>query len=866
SIYGRSLRVRFVFTIIPVVLLSMVFSIVAVASRAVSLAREQSLVEMGRSASNASDGILHFYYTGLNLIATFADDVELLSENPDVRGAILEKDRQIVAFFQELLLTDATGQVITAVPQKTTAISLTTEEKIAVDLALDVQISQFTHLTVLPSGEYGLTVVWPVIRDGMSETQGVLMGRVQLDVNPEMRRALEALQYSRTQTSDDVLVSQSYGFILDNRSLIVAHPDKGAILRPFEIPQALERYTVEGAAGSAYDGIGPGGEQVLFYSQAVEGTPYTVVLQLPFSEVLETATLISSPILWIQLLAGVVLLAIIPFLATQITKPLNTLAEGAHQISQGNLDIPVKISREDEVAQLGGAFEQMRLRLKDRLNDLSLLLDVSQKVSATLDLEQGVPPILEGALKETGAVVARFVIIHAERPTRVLSVGLDDPEFRELDKAFTSVLVRRRTEPLISEDLSKSGSGPVPRSLRSIAAFPVRTQNRTVAILWVGGASPNAFDSASVNFLSTLASQAAVLVDNTRLFQAAEGERRRLAAILSSTIDAILVTDRDNQLLLVNPALQNLLDIDDNAYGVPVNKLEIPESLAAALIRDEGETDASSVIEIPMPDGRTFYASIAPIMDAGGSSIGQVVVMRDITHFKELDEMKSDFVETVSHDLRRPLTSIQGYATMLMMVGELNDQQQKYIDHILDGSNRMRELIEDLLNLGRIEAGLGLLQESCRLGLMLIEVVNSMTARATAKGLELHLEPSEGAPTVIGDCTLLRQAISNLVDNAIKYTPAGGQINVGLEMRDNETLIYIADTGIGIAHEDQIRLFEKFYRIKRRETSEIPGTGLGLALVRSIVERHNGRVWVESELNQGTTFYIVLPFVDEDDA
>jgi signal transduction histidine kinase len=240
--------------------------------------------------------------------------------------------------------------------------------------------------------------------------------------------------------------------------------------------------------------------------------------------------------------------------------------------------------------------------------------------------------------------------------------------------------------------------------------------------------------------------------------------------------------------------------------------------------------------------------------------------MRDVTHFKELDEMKSEFVATVSHDLRAPLTFIRGYATMLMMVGDLNDKQHDYLDRILQGIEQMSALIDDLLNLRRIEAGVGIEQEPCRLGVVLVEAVDTMRARATAKGITLRLEPTEGSPTVVGDQTLLRQAIGNLVDNAIKYTPAGGQVSVGMEIKpsDSEVVLHVSDTGIGIAPEDQLRLFEKFYRIKRRETGNVPGTGLGLALVKSIVERHQGRVWVESKLNQGATFYVALPLESDD--
>jgi signal transduction histidine kinase len=136
-----------------------------------------------------------------------------------------------------------------------------------------------------------------------------------------------------------------------------------------------------------------------------------------------------------------------------------------------------------------------------------------------------------------------------------------------------------------------------------------------------------------------------------------------------------------------------------------------------------------------------------------------------------------------------------------------------------------------------------------------------MRARAITKGITLRLEPPQGTAVVAGDAALLRQMVANLVDNAIKYTPEGGTVTVGLSTHDEQAAIRVADTGIGIAPDDQVRLFEKFYRIKRRDTADIPGTGLGLAIVKSIVERHGGRVWVESELNKGSVFHALLPLV-----
>ncbi len=859
SMYSKSVRARLIILIIPLVLLSIVLSVVFVTARAIRLAREQSLDEMQRSAENAANSLTYFHYSGQNLIATFSEDPALLDPDPQQRLMALETARQVVPFFQELLFVDQDLTITEAVPQEAMTLGLTPDETLALERAQSpIHFSSVTHLTKLPSGQYGITLVEQVFRNEEDLEQlpeGFLLGRVQLDMNPEMRRALDALQAAG---------GSGAGFILDENGFIIAHPDPKYVLRPWAVNEEAMQYAETIGRGKAYEDISAAGYRVLIYVLNVEGTPYQVVLQLPYATVLETATKISSPLLFVQIVVGVALLLAIPFFATRIIQPLNTLAEAANHIARGDLAVPVTLSGEDEVAQLGNAFEQMRVRLQARLNDLSLLLNISQSVSATLDLERGVHPILEGALDETDAVVARFVLLGSgDRPQRVFTVGDDDGSLVELDRAFATVLTRRR-DPLVIQDLAQAkGATPTNDKLQSVALFPVRPQNSTVAVLWVGADRKDAFDEARVNFLSTLASQAAVLVENARLFQAAEGGRRRLAAILASTTDAILVTDAESRLLLTNPAAQRLLNLDESAYGRSLGNLAMPEPLTRALIQGRDEQQHPAV-EVPLDDKRTFYASIAPILGPEGVTSGMVAVMRDVTHFKELDEMKSDFVATVSHDLRAPLTFIRGYATMLMMVGDLNDKQHDYLDRILEGIDQMSTLIGDLLNLRRIEAGVGIRQEPCRLGLILVEAVDTMRARAAAKGITLRLEPAEGAPTVTGDRTLLRQAVSNLVDNAIKYTPTSGQVSVGLGTTHQEAVIHITDTGIGIAPEDQVRLFEKFYRIKRRETGNIQGTGLGLALVKSIIERHSGRVWVESVPNQGSTFYVALPLPEEE--
>jgi signal transduction histidine kinase len=263
--------------------------------------------------------------------------------------------------------------------------------------------------------------------------------------------------------------------------------------------------------------------------------------------------------------------------------------------------------------------------------------------------------------------------------------------------------------------------------------------------------------------------------------------------------------------------------------------------------------------EVLLNDGRTLYGSASGIINGEGKVQGRVAVLRDITHLKELDAMKSEFVATVSHDLRAPLTYMRGYATMLPMVGPLTAKQQDYAEKVMAGIEQMTELIDDLLDLGRIEAGVGMVREECSLADVVRSVVETMRPQALSRGLVLRAGALSERP-IYGDQGLLKHAITNLVDNAIKYTPVDGAVTVSVQAQDMAMVVAVKDSGIGIAPSDQAHLFERFYRVKRRETVDIKGTGLGLAIVKSIAEWHRGRVWVESQIGDGATFYILIPF------
>ncbi len=868
--YSRTLNRRLLFLFVPLIGLITVVLVYAVTATAIRLAISEAVEQMARDANTAADGIPYYIQTGQSLLSGFSSDAGLWEADQAALEAVLGRDIRTVIFFDELLLFDVDGRCLAMYPPPPRGDpELTPQEQTLLRRGLESGATQISSVHRSGRGLVVQSFLAPVSRpETMDESETpsrMLVGRTQLELNPIIGRLLAGLQWA---------AARGEGFVVNSEGKIVAHPDANLLLTEHEGGEEGS-HLATALGGWAHRSRNPrDNTRELVFHLPVEGYPWTVVIRLAYEVVLEQARQIATPLLGLQLLLGGGLVVVISLVTNWLTQPLQELATAADRIAEGDLSRRVEIPGQDEVARVGDAFEDMRVRLKDRMEDLSLLLQVSQSVSATLELQDGVPVILEGALRAAGAQVARIVFLSADgEPYVTMSRGEPYDGLGNLDEALATA-VKSMRRPLVIENLRRARSlmgrealrGPV----KAVVALPIRTKEQMPAVMWVGYRTARLFDESDIDLLSTLAGQTAVLVENARLFQSAEGERRRLAAILASTTDAVLVTDRENRILLMNPAGERAFDTKaGDVSGRRVDESPLPETLVN-VFREPLDLGEALTRELSLADGRTLYASVSAILSADGERLGRVAVMRDITHLKELDELKSDFVATVSHDLRAPLTFMRGYTTMLPTVGELNQQQREYVEKILRGVSQMSELVDDLLDLGRIEAGVGLETQPCHLGAIVAEAVDSMRARAAAKSVTLRTEPldrsdsgAEGVAIVSGDAALLRQAIGNLVDNAVKYTPSGGTVSVGLSVRREDrrgrAVVMVSDTGIGIAPEDQVRLFEKFYRVKRRDVPSVSGTGLGLSIVKSIVERHGGEVWVDSELDEGSTFYISLP-------
>jgi two-component system phosphate regulon sensor histidine kinase PhoR len=347
-------------------------------------------------------------------------------------------------------------------------------------------------------------------------------------------------------------------------------------------------------------------------------------------------------------------------------------------------------------------------------------------------------------------------------------------------------------------------------------------------------------------------------------------ERNRSGAILRSMVEGVAVIDAQERLVFCNRAFSEILNLDSRAAeGRPMIEAVRNTDLLGLIRRAlKGEERLQTDIAMGIVQQRTFAATAAPVkaMEPEApeeSPAGAVVVLHEVTELRRLERVRQDFVANVSHEFKTPLTAIQGFAETLIG-GALEDPKnnRRFLEIIRDHAARLAQLTDDLLKLARIEAG-KLEVEFSSVSLMeLIErCAETSLLKATRKQIAIEVNVPPGLPSVLGDASLLRQVLQNLIDNAIQYTPAGGQIRVSASAGARQAVVTVSDTGIGIPLADQERIFERFYRVDAARSREAGGTGLGLSIARHIVESHGGRIWVESAVGAGSKFSFSVPLV-----
>ncbi len=499
--------------------------------------------------------------------------------------------------------------------------------------------------------------------------------------------------------------------------------------------------------------------------------------------------------------------------------------------------------------------------IRRRYKELSVLPEIGKELSARLDINDLTDVVLRRSVEILGAMFGHIIVFNSRGPFQK-SYGVSASLASQTQTPDLDELIRQIKEtrqgliiPDVQSDPRWQAAAGDPT--RSAILTPLFGRQDLIGLLVLTHEQPGYFKSDHLLLSQAIASQAAIAVENARLYASMVLEQQRSAAILQSATDAILLFDADRCLTLLNPAGEILFTDYQTKIGQPLEGGNGYDTLISNLEKSIASRKPVTA-DITWPDRRSFSAQFTPIEEGGC-----VVILHDVSRFKDLKRTTDEFISTASHNLKHPITVINGFVQLLPQVGPLNEKQMGYINQINIAVQNMNVLIQNMLDLVKADLGTGaeIKRETVDLYEVISEVAYEFRPQAFAKGQRLQLEDMEEHPTVPAEPMQLRQVIRNLLSNAIKYTPNGGAITLSLEALDHQAVIKVTDTGYGIPPEDLPFIFDRFYRVRNNNTRGIEGNGLGLAIVKSIVEGHGGEIRVESELGRGSCFTFTLPLV-----
>ena len=500
--------------------------------------------------------------------------------------------------------------------------------------------------------------------------------------------------------------------------------------------------------------------------------------------------------------------------------------------------------------------------IRRRNRELNLLPEIGKELSARTDIKELANVLLKRTVETLGAIQGNIIILgSANEPQQNYQVSLSASESSNAETILPEGLLNHIKESHQGLVIGNARNDPLwqanqqDTTIRSAVIAPLHGRKDLLGLLVLTHEQENYFNLDHLLLLQAIASQAAIAVENARLYSNVAQEQKRLAAVLQHAAEAILMFDAQGRLNLLNPEGEKLF----TDFNANINQV-LPEGYGydafIQLLEEARLSHMAKSGEVIWPDQRTFVALITPIENGG-----QVAILHDVTHFKDLERVKNEFIATASHDLKNPITTIAGFSALLSHAGPLNEQQQDFVNRIQSAAQTMSELVQNMLSLAQMDLNATRKYAPIEMGKILAEMADEFTPQAKLKEQALSFTPPVALVHVSGDPLQMRQLFRNLIGNAIKYTPKGGAVTVTVKTTGAQILIDIQDNGYGIPASDLPFIFNRFYRVRNDKASEIEGNGLGLAIVKSIVEQHSGQVSVESELNKGSCFCVSLPLL-----
>ncbi len=590
-------------------------------------------------------------------------------------------------------------------------------------------------------------------------------------------------------------------------------------------------------------------------------------------------------------LAGVYTGEDVQILGTLANQAIVAIQNGRLFAETQNLASKLEISVVERTAQL-----------QREQQNTETLLAILTEVSSSLDLDRALNRTLALLNEAVGAEQGTIMLLQAEDNLLHYRAGYGYLTDRSNAGAHSSTLrvgeglagwVVQNRESVLVHDLYqdlrwvRSDTG---QDYRSAIAVPMQVGEEVIGVLMIFQREANSFGEEMLNLVRAIGGQVAVAINNAHLYELIRDQAERLGvmlrkeqedasrsqAILEAVADGVLVTGMDNRITFVNSSTERILSIQGSkllgspldAFGGLFGKSEntwmetIRRWSQHPSSHQSGDTYAE---QLELENKRIALVHLAPVI-LQNDFLGTVSIFRDITREVEVDRLKSEFVATVSHELRTPMTAIKGYVDILTMgaAGALQENQLHFLEIVRNNIERLNILVNDLLDISRIEAGSVTLSPQ---PVNLREVAEDVIAEARRRSLQedkhmvLSLDAPARMPSIMGDGERIRQVMGNLVDNAFNYTTGDGTIRIRIHQQNGEVQVDVQDSGVGIVPEDQARIFERFFRGDHPLVLATPGTGLGLPIVRQLVEMHNGRIWMTSTgvPGEGSTFSFTLP-------
>lgn len=524
-----------------------------------------------------------------------------------------------------------------------------------------------------------------------------------------------------------------------------------------------------------------------------------------------------------------------------------------------------------------GAF----MDVSDR-SQVEMLVQIA-RLLATLDLDEVLWQTIDLTTKTVGAARGTFFLWdeQGEGLQRFISAQHYDPEMQEavsrrvLEHGLAGWVMLHRQSALIEDTLSDPrwvvlDAEKELMRVRSVLCVPFFVEGALRGVMTLEHPQPNYFTQAHLHLVEAAAHQAAASLRNAQLFDRVQGQQRQLQAVLDSVSESLLVLDTLLCVRLANPAALSLIGAElPEVLGFNLASLaerldnpflaQLAEKLQTAL-----QADSSNRFELS--DGRTkrdFVANVARIHAKRAAESGYVIALSDVTSLKDLNRLKTHMLQMASHDLKNPIGVLRNYLDVIRSDAESGVLPDPlFLENMYKVLARMEALVVNFLDIQRVEAAQPLQRESVDPYALIDAALEDMQPALRARQQRLIYNPSPDLRPFKGDFERLREAINNLLDNASKYTPEGGSITVSASSEEERFTFSVKDDGYGIPADQQAAIFQPYFRAKLAATQHIEGSGVGLSLVKEVIERHGGQVWFTSKEGTGSTFGFWLPILN----